>query len=81
MTKTIEVMIDVDEKYPDYVLITSFKRYCDYAIKTDGIVTLPLSLYNKFEKAQAKYNAVENELNAWIEKHPKATRYTRKKEE
>ena len=81
MTKTVEVMIGVDEKYPDYTLSLrkQFKSFCDYAIKTDGITNLPISLYNKFMQAQKKYTDVENELDTWLEKHPEATRYTRDK--
>jgi hypothetical protein len=82
MNKTIEVSINENEKYPDYALTTKeqFKRYCDFAIETDGITDLPVSLYRRFKNAQNKYETVENELEVWIKNHPKATRYTRNKE-
>ena len=77
--ETIRVIIDDDEKYPDYILITgkSINEVCDYMIATRGITNLPLTLYNKFIRLQNEYDEVEDELCEWVREHQEATKYTR----
>lgn len=81
MNRTIEVIIDADEKYPHYSLIAKkqIDKCCNYMIKTRGITNLPILLYKKFMKAQSEYEAAEEILELWLEKNPQATRYTREK--